>query len=184
MIIVTRTKAENGKIKFFNKRAKVGEVEISNSTKLAAALATHLEKAPVEVKKIDELVAYANDLLEEGKGKRKAKTESKSTEKKERDPKDFNKDGKRRMRILPEQRVRKTERTEVEDELDNFCVYVKGSRRILEMKNLVKVAKENNIEVRGMDNGHAKMNVQNSLRAKYLRGENVYINGKQYSLDD
>jgi len=111
----------------------------------------------------------------------KAKGKDKKAKKPKAEKSDTPKD-KKKMKILKEQRKRRTLRTKFEDALDDFVIDMIKSRRTLIYDNLVKVAKENGVVIKGMDNGHCKMNVQNSLRARYLREEVVFVNGVEMKI--
>lgn len=195
---ITRIKYEDDCIKAFDGREKVGEFKTSDiSDKVYGAMIEELETRLVDdgkwtaesnqLRMGDEGKPLEGDFVEMMTKLQKRHSSGKSEKKdakKKKDKQELNAKGKKRMIIYPEQRVRKSKYTEVEDALDDFCVYVKGNgkkpRRILDMVKLNKVAKENGIVIKGMDNGHCKMNVQNSLRARYLRGEETYVDGKLY----
>lgn len=115
---------------------------------------------------------------EEEKAARKAERVKKAAERAAA-PKDGN-----RMHITPEQRKRKTLRLSVEDALDAHVIDLVKSRRMLRIKDLEAVAKENGITPKGKDNGHIKMNVQNQIRSKFVSEQPVFIGGKKHIISE
>lgn len=91
---------------------------------------------------------------------------------------------KNRMTITPDQRVRKTLKLTIEEELDAYVIEHVKSRRMLQMDRLNKVAADNGLTIKGRDNGHCKMNLQNSVKGMFLRGEAVKINGKTFTITE
>lgn len=90
----------------------------------------------------------------------------------------------KKMYVAPEQRKRKSLRTTVEDALDAYVIDVVKSRRMLKMKLLEEVARDNKLVPKGRDNGHIKMNVQNQLRALFVSEQPVTIAGKEYVISE
>lgn len=148
---------------------------------------------PLPVKTEAELKSFIEDLADEAQKEiiKAAVKGSNATPAKEPKTKaEKNADGKKKMQISNEQRKRKSARTVVEDALDDYVIekgndgrlLVKG-RRMLIVSKLHKVAQENGFLAKGVDNGHLKMNVQNVLRGKYNRGEDVFINKVKYNIN-
>lgn len=193
MTINRITFTENA-VKGFEGRTKTDEVEVTLEgkayDKFFDAAETKLADAKWETEKngvwrkgdagddIEDLV-FVSKLLKKLTSGKVVEIKGNKKDKKEKTPKSDVPVDKKKMKIMKEQRKRRTLRTKMEDALDDYVIDMIKSRRVLMYENLVKVAKENGITIKGMDNGHRKMNVQNSLRARYLREESVFIDGAE-----
>jgi len=205
MTTINRIKYENNAVKCFDGRTKTHEIDTSTIPEKeyfvrVEKLETHLvdkkkwesadgqlragkEGGEVTVVEIEKFFKSPVSVKPEPKA---AKAKPLPGEKK---PKAEKSDDKKHMKIMKEQRVRKSPRLDIEDALDKFLIeegrdgrlLVKG-RRMLKEKALDKVAKENGIVLKGENPGHMKMNLRNILVARYKRGDEVMVGGTAYQL--